>query len=103
MCGIYLNRLGKDVTLVEMQDDWAKDAYFMHKNAMIVEVRESNIDNGTKAKAVTEEGSTADGEVPFEADTILVAAGMKAERSVAESYYTAPRVFEAETVSNQVV
>lgn len=52
----------------------------------------------TKAKAVTDEGlvcETAHGEVTFEADSILLAAGMKTDRAVADSFYnTAPRVFE---------
>lgn len=99
-CAIYLNSLGKDVTIIEMKDDWAADSYFMHKNAMKIEMRNSNIKIhvDTKAKAVTSEGlvcQTSDGEVIFEADSILLAAGMKANRTVAESFYNAaPRVFE---------
>ena len=99
-CAIYLDSLGKDVTVVEMKDDWAADAYFMHKNAMKIYMRTSNIQIhvGTTAKAVTETGllcDTAEGELLLEADTILLAAGMKADRACAESFYnTAPRVFE---------
>ncbi len=52
----------------------------------------------TTAKAITEEGllcTAPEGEVLFEADTILLAAGMKADRKTAESFYNAaPRVFE---------
>lgn len=57
-CGIYLDGLGKDVTIVEMKDDWAADSYFMHKNAMNIYVRDSNmkIHCKTMAKAVTDEG-----------------------------------------------
>ncbi len=100
-CAIYLDGLGKDVTIVEMKDDWAADSYFMHKNAMDIYMRKSNIKihTGTKAKAVTDEGllcETADGEVLLPADSILLAAGMKADRQTAESFYNAaPRVFEA--------
>ena len=96
----YLDSLGKDVTVVEMKDDWAADAYFMHKNAMKIYMRSSKIQIyvGTTAKAVTETGllcDTAEGELLLEADTILLAAGMKADRVCAESFYnTAPRVFE---------
>ena len=99
-CAIYLDSLGRDVTVVEMKDDWAADAYFMHKNAMKIYMRTSNIQIhvGTTAKAVTETGllcDTAEGELLLEADTILLAAGMKADRVCAESFYnTAPRVFE---------
>lgn len=99
-CGIYLDGLGKDVTIVEMNSDWAVDSYFMHKNAMNKYVKNSNIKIhvNTKAKEVTDKGlvcENAEGEVLFEADTILLAAGMKSNRSAAESFYNAaPRVFE---------
>lgn len=97
---LYLSGLGKDVVIVEMKNDWAADSYFMHKNAMIRAMRDTNIKIhvSTKAKAVTAEGlvcETLDGEVTLEADSILLAAGMKADRAVAEDFYnTAPRVFE---------
>jgi len=99
--GIYLDQLGKDVTIVEMKDDWAADAYFMHKNAMNIYVRDSDIKIycKTTAKAVTDEGllvTTEDGsEKLLAADSILLAAGMRADRDFIDSFYnTAPRVFE---------
>ncbi|MCD8248617.1 MAG: NAD(P)/FAD-dependent oxidoreductase [Lachnospiraceae bacterium] len=97
---IYLDGLGKDVTVVEMKDDWAADAYFMHKNAMKVYVKDSRIQikTGTTAKEVTEKGlvcKTPEGEELLEADTILLAAGMKPDRSKVDDFYnTAPRVFQ---------
>lgn len=96
---IYLDGLGKEVTVVEMQNDWAADAYFMHRNAMKIYVEDSNIQmqTGTVAKAVTEQGllcQTAEGELLLEADTILLAAGMKADRAADDFYNTAPRVFQ---------
>ena len=99
-CAIYLDGLGKEVTVVEMKDDWASDAYFMHKNAMKVYLRGSHvkIQVNTTAKAVTEDGlvcDTPEGEVLFPADTVLLAAGMKADRQAVEAFYNAaPRVFE---------
>lgn len=99
-CAIYLDGLGKDVTIVEMKNDWAADAYFMHKNAMNIYMRGSRIKilTNTTAKAVTSEGlvcTTADGELLLEADTILLAAGMKPDREAADSFYNAaPRVFQ---------
>ena len=99
-CAIYLDGLGKDVTIVEMKDDWAADSYFMHKNAMKIYVRDSSIKIhvNTTAKEVTDRGlvcDTPEGELLLEADTILLAAGMKADRETAESFYNAaPRVFE---------
>ena len=99
-CAIYLDGLGKDVTVVEMKDDWAADAYFMHKNAMKVYMEHSKIQihTNTTAKEITDKGllcQTAEGEVLFEADTILLAAGMKPDRKAADDFYnTAPRVFQ---------
>ena len=96
---IYLDGLGKDVTVVEMKDDWAADSYFMHKNAMNIYIRNSliKIYTDTMAKAVTEEGltcETKDGELLLEADTILLAAGMKTDQEIVNSFYnTADRVF----------
>ena len=99
-CAIYLDGLGKDVTVVEMKDDWAADAYFMHKNAMKVYMESSKIQihTNTTAKAITEKGllcQTPEGEKLFEADTILLAAGMKPDRRAVDDFYnTAPRVFQ---------
>ncbi|MGI6181082.1 MAG: FAD-dependent oxidoreductase [Agathobaculum sp.] len=99
-CAIYLDSLGRDVTIVEMKDDWAADSYFMHKNAMKVYMRNSGIriHVNTTAKAVTDAGLLCDspnGQMLLEADTILLAAGMKADRACAESFCNAaPRVFE---------
>ncbi len=97
---IYLDQLGKDVTIVEMKDDWAKDAYFMHKNAMKIYVRDSDIDIrvNTIAKEVTDEGLVVcdkDGKEELIAcDTILLAAGFKPDRAKTDDFYnTADRVF----------
>lgn len=98
--GIYLDMLGKDVTIIEMKDTWAADAYWMHKVAMDQHVRKSDMKIlcNTTAKEITDAGiicNGPDGEVLVEADTILLAAGMKANRKVADEFYnTAPRVFE---------
>lgn len=99
-CAIYLDGLGKDVTIVEMKEDWAADSYFMHKNAMKIYMRDSNIKIhvNTTAKAITDKVllcQTPEGELVIPADNILLAAGMKADRKAAESFYNAaPRVFE---------
>lgn len=99
-CAIYLDGLGKDVTIVEMKEDWAADSYFMHKNAMKIYMRDSNIKIhvNTTAKAISDKGlvcQTPEGELVIPADNILLAAGMKADRKTAESFYNAaPRVFE---------
>ena len=97
---IYLDMIGKDVTVVEMKDTWASDAYWMHKVAMDKYIRDSRIDIkvNTTAREITDAGivcNTPDGETLIEADTVLLAAGMKADRASADEFLnTAPRVFE---------
>ena len=61
-CAIYLDGLGKDVTIVEMKEDWAADSYFMHKNAMKIYMRDSNIKIhvNTTAKAAPRVFETGD-------------------------------------------
>lgn len=99
--GIYLDMCGRDVTIVEMKDDWAKDAYFMHRNAMNMYFRESKVRilTGTRAIEVTDNGLLCENEkgeeIFLEADSILLAAGMEADRALADGFYnTAPRVFQ---------
>ena len=66
---------------------------------MNIYIRNSRIKiyTDTMAKAVTEEGltcETKDGELLLEADTILLAAGMKTDQEFVNSFYnTADRVF----------
>lgn len=98
---VYLDGLGKDVTIVEMRGDYAPDAPDMHKIGLEVYFRNSNvkIHLNTKAKAVTEEGLLCEGpdgnEILFEADTIFVAAGMRPNtEAVEELRYAAPRFFQ---------
>ncbi len=97
---IYLDMLGKDVTVIEMKDTWAEDAYWMHKVAMDQYVRKSHIQirTQTTAKEITDQGvlcNGPEGEVLIEADTVVLAAGMKSDRKAADAFYnTAPRVFE---------
>ena len=81
-CGIYLDGLGKKVTIVEMNETFAQDSYWMHKGAMDIYIRNSSmsIKTSTKAIEVTDVGlvcSSKDGEFTIPADTILLAAGMK--------------------------
>lgn len=98
--GIYLDMLGKDVTILEMKDTWAADAYWMHKVAMDKYIRDSKMDIkvNTKAIEITDEGvlcETKEGTVLVPADSVLLAAGMKANREVADEFLnTANRVFE---------
>ncbi len=82
---IYLDGLGKDVTVVEMTGNFAPDAPEMHHIAIDKEFRSDRVDLrlNTAAKKVTDEGlvcTDADGnEVTFPADTILLAAGFRSD------------------------
>jgi pyruvate/2-oxoglutarate dehydrogenase complex dihydrolipoamide dehydrogenase (E3) component len=98
---VYLDGLGKKVTVVEMRGDYAPDAADMHKIGLEVYFKSSNVHMqlNTMAKEITDEGLLCvdkDGnEILFPADTILVAAGMRAnEKAVEELRYAAPRFFQ---------
>ena len=98
--GISLDMRGRDVTIIEMKDTWAADAYWMHKHAMHMYYRDSNakLICSTVAKEITDKGVICEdkdkNEIFIEADTILLAAGMKPDRSEADSFYNcADRVF----------
>jgi 2,4-dienoyl-CoA reductase-like NADH-dependent reductase (Old Yellow Enzyme family)/thioredoxin reductase len=98
---IYLDSLGKEVTVVEMRGDYAPDTSEMHKIALEVSLEKSRIKMhlNTRAKAVTEAGLVCigpnGGEVTFAADTIFVAAGMKPNSEAIDSLrYAAPRFFK---------
>lgn len=98
---VYLDGLGKEVSIVEMRGDYAVDAPRMHKLGLSEYFKDSKvkIHLNTKAKAVTEEGllcEKADGsEMLLEADTIFVAAGMRPDtEAVEELRYAAPRFFQ---------
>lgn len=98
---VYLDGLNKDVTVVEMKDNYAVDAPDMHHIGLEVYFRNHhvNILLETKAKAVQKEGllcETKDGkDILLEADTILVAAGMKPNMATVEELrYAAPRFMQ---------
>lgn len=98
---VYLDGLGKEVSIVEMRGDYAVDAPRMHKLGLSEYFKDSKvkIHLNTKAKAVTEEGllcEKADGsEMLLEADTIFVAAGMRPDtEAVEELRYAAPQFFQ---------
>ena len=87
---VYLAQNGKDVTVVEMLDDIARDANRRLKMALGIEFRKYNVKvvTNTKGKAVTEEGLLCEGpdgkEVLYKADTVICAVGQKALTSVVD-------------------
>ncbi|MCQ2452369.1 MAG: NAD(P)/FAD-dependent oxidoreductase [Oscillospiraceae bacterium] len=93
---VYLNSLGKDVTVVEMKNDFAAEANEMHKIALEHEFAASRIQLhlNTTAVRVTEEGlicRKGEEEFTLKADSILLAAGMRADWDTVEQLrYAAP-------------
>lgn len=98
---VYLDSLGKDVTIVEMRDNYAVDAPDMHHIALEIYFKNHNVKLclETKAKQVVKEGvicENKDGEnTLIKADTIFVATGMKPKmKDVDELRYAAPRFIQ---------
>lgn len=98
---VYLDGLGKKVTVIEMRGDYAPDAPEMHKIGLETYFRKSNvrIQLNTRAKEITDDGlicvDKTGKEILYPADTILVAAGMRPnEEAVEELRYAAPRFFQ---------
>ncbi|MFA9381324.1 MAG: FAD-dependent oxidoreductase, partial [Acetanaerobacterium sp.] len=98
---IYLDGMGKDVTVVEMKNDYAPETSEMHKIALEVTLKKGHVKMhlNTKAKAVTDEGLLCvdenDNEVLYPADSILIAAGMRPNSASVDALrYAAPRFFQ---------
>ena len=98
--GLHLQNTGKDVTVLEMLDDYAVDAKFCYKAGLVRTVEELglNIITGAKCKQVTRSGVLyeKDGkEFTAEGDTILFAVGMlPCEQPYFDLYDKAPFVYE---------
>jgi len=97
---IYIAMQGKDVTLVEMLDDYARDANEFIKLALAAEFRRYKIKvmTNTKGKAVEQDGllcTNPEGkEALLTADTIICAVGQKALTPVVDQLRgTAPEFY----------
>jgi flavanone/flavanol-cleaving reductase len=86
---LHLAYLGRDVTVLEMLDKAASDASYMHWLALTQEMEKNvTLELNTKCTKITEEGVYAvkDGkEVFYQADTVLLATGMKPRTDIVES------------------
>ena len=98
---IHLRDLGRQVTIVEMRDDYASDAPYFHKQAIRLQFgSEISVETGLRAVAVSEgmlicKGASGQERV-FEADTIFCATGMTPRLNVVEALrFCAPRFFSA--------
>ena len=88
--GLYLKAQGKDVTVVEMQDILAKEAWCMYRTALLDEVdrRNLNVRLDTACQKITENGiivRTGETEEEIPADTVVYSVGMRARRDLVEA------------------
>ncbi len=88
--GLHLAHLGKDVTILEMLEKAAADAPYLHWLGLMRELEKSvRLETRVKCTRVTEGGVSAvnmEGEERFyEADTILLAVGLKPRTETVES------------------
>ena len=96
---IELNRMGRKVTIIEMQDDYASDASFFHKQAIRLQFGSDIIvELNTRAVAVKDDAllcvDGAGRERVFKADTIFCAAGVYSRIEAVEALrFCAPRFF----------
>jgi 2,4-dienoyl-CoA reductase-like NADH-dependent reductase (Old Yellow Enzyme family)/thioredoxin reductase len=87
---IYLAMQGKDVTVIEMLEGYARDANEALKIALGIEFRKYNVRvmTNTRGKAVRDEGLLCTGpdgnDVLYKADTIIYATGQKALTTVVD-------------------
>ena len=92
--GLHLAKNGREVTIVEMQDSVAPEAYPMHRVALLDEMEKMvTVKTGakcTKIGAGSVEIEGADGKTEtLNADTVLFALGMKAKRAETEALKSA--------------
>ena len=98
---ISLAAQGKDVTLIEMQDDLCPDCGRMHRINVLhqIETHENiTVRTGMACTRITEEGvvaaDTDKNEVCFPADTVLMCAGMRPDTSAVDALRSyAPEYF----------
>lgn len=81
--GLYLQKTGHEVTVVEMLDRVANESFGMYREALVWEMEKTGMVNLPKTKCleITAQGVTienADGVRTLEADTVLYALGMRA-------------------------
>ena len=88
--GLHLAHLGRDVTILEMLDKAAPEAPYLHWLAVMKELEKSvKLQTRAKVTRVAEEGVYAVNEKGeerlYEADTVLLAVGLKPKTEVVES------------------
>ena len=80
--GLYLQKTGHEVTVVEMLDRVANESFGMYREALVWEMEKNNMTMLPKTKCLeitpnSVKIENADGVQELEADTVLFALGMK--------------------------
>ena len=80
--GLYLQKTGHEVTVVEMLDRIANESYGMYREALVLEMEKFGMKSMAKTKCLKIEADgvsveNEDGEQKLTADTVLFALGMK--------------------------
>jgi len=87
--GLHLAHLGKEVTILEMLEKAAADAPYLHWLGLMRELENSvKLETRVKCTRITDGGVLAEnekGEGFYEADTILLAVGLKSRTEMVES------------------
>lgn len=88
--GLHLAKMGKKVTIVEMADKLCKDAYLMHRIALMdLLTKKTTIVTGAKCIEIRKDGIVVEdcnGKQTFiGGDTVIHALGMKAKSALAQS------------------
>ena len=96
--GLHLRKLGKKVVNVEMLDHMSDGGNFLHMSGVRVEIakRGLEINFKNKVKEVTEAGvlcETPEGDKLYEADSVIVAMGMRPLSAEAAAFYDAAPEF----------
>jgi thioredoxin reductase len=94
-CSMHLaEKYGCEVQIIEMMDDYARDAYMSHRQAIDLFMPKSvHIQCGVSCTEVRPDGITVKdkqgNEIVYEGDTILFAIGMRAKKAELEELLTA--------------
>ena len=87
--GLYLRAMGKEVTIVEMTDILAREAWCMYRTALLDEVERRGLDVRlhTTCQQITENGiiaRTGETEAEIPADTVIYSVGMRSRKDIVE-------------------
>jgi pyruvate/2-oxoglutarate dehydrogenase complex dihydrolipoamide dehydrogenase (E3) component len=88
--GLYFAQQGKDLTVIEMLDEVAEEANIMHRRALMLELEKYvTIQSGFRCTEITDEGviaiDTKGQEMLFDADTVIVAVGLKSRSDIVDA------------------